>query len=916
MVKRVVLIDAYPIIFGSYYAMLKKPMRNSKGENTSIIYGFINKLEMILKDYSPSHVAVVFDSASKTFRHEAYPEYKAQRDATPEDIHKSVPIIKRIVESFNIAQFAVDGYEADDIVGTLAKKASAEGYEVLMVTPDKDYAQLVDDNIKMLRITHGNGLELLDKSAVCDKWSLTSPAQMIDHLALVGDASDNIPGCKGIGEKTAATLLAEYGNVENLLDNAANIKGAVSKKLLDGAEMTKFSKFLVTICTDVPLDVKIEDLVVKERNYNQMLSIYKEYELKSFISKYTQNFQLSKLFDNEILASTTQATLEYSNLSELSSISHDYQLIENENDIDKFLPKILCQKKVCFDTETTSSDVFSADLVGMSFSFEKNKAFFVILPEERVECQKVLEKFRPFFENEEIEKIGQNLKFDILVLRQYGISVKGKKFDTMIAHYLIQPEERHGMDYMAEKYLEYKTITYEELTQTKNGKGLPLRSVDKTRLCDYAAEDADITYQLYEIFDKELKNQNLYSLFDDLEMPLMDVLVEMETSGARVDVNALQSLNIFMKTRLEELIGEIFQLAGCEFNVSSPKQVGEVLFNKLSLADDAKKTKTGQFSTSEESLLALKSKHPIVGLILEYRGIKKLLNTYVEALPQLINPRTDKIHCSFNQTVTATGRLSSSNPNLQNIPVRDELGKEIRKCFVPDKGCKFISADYSQIELRVMAHASGDQNMIDAFNSGYDFHTQTAAKIYGVATEEVTKDMRRKAKTANFGILYGISVFGLSERLDINRDEAKELISQYFLAYPRMKEYLEETKQFARDHCYVETLFGRRRYIQDINSRNGTIRQMAERNAINAPIQGTAADIIKVAMIRIIERIKNEGLKSQMIIQVHDELNFNVPESEVDIMQKIIVEEMEGAFSMKVPLSVECIVADNWLDAH
>ena len=916
MDKRVVLIDAYPIIFGSYYAMMGKPMKNSKGENTSIIYGFVNKLEMIIKDYSPSHIAVVFDSPSKTFRHEVYPEYKAQREATPEDIHKSVPIIKRIVDAYNIDQFAVDGYEADDIVGTLAKKASSEGYEVLMVTPDKDYAQLVDDNIKMLRITHGNGLEYIDKEKVCEKWSVSSPSQIIDLLALMGDASDNIPGCKGIGEKTAVKLLAEYGDVENLLANATNIKGANSKKLIEGAEMTKFSKYLVTICTEVPIDIKIDDLKIKERKYNEMLSLFQEYELKSFISKYTQSKAYSQLFQFEELATITQEPLEFSNLSELSSVSHEYQLLENENDIDQFLPKILCCKKVCFDTETTSSDVFSADLVGMSFSFEKNKSFFVILPEERVECLKVLEKFRPFFENEEIEKIGQNLKFDILVLRQYGIFVKGKKFDTMIAHYLIQPEDRHGMDFLAERYLNYKTITYEELTQAKNGKGLPLRNVKKNLLCDYAAEDADITYQLYEVFDKELRDQNLYSLFNDIEMPMMDVLVEMESAGAKVDVDALRTLAISMNSKIEELVGSIFQYAGCEFNISSPKQVGDVLYNKLSLSEVAKRTKTGQYSTSEESLLALKSKHPIVEAILEYRGVKKLLNTYVETLPTLINPKSGKIHCSFNQTVTATGRLSSSNPNLQNIPVRDDMGKEIRKCFVPDKGCKFISADYSQIELRVMAHASGDQNMIDAFNSGYDFHTQTAAKIYGVAPEEVTKDMRRNAKTANFGILYGISVFGLSERLDISRDEAKELITQYFVAYPRMKEYLEEVKQFARDHQYVETLFGRRRYIQDITSRNGTIRQMAERNAINAPIQGTAADIIKVAMIRIIERIKNEGLKSQMIIQVHDELNFNVPENEVDIMKKIIVEEMEGAFSMKVPLSVECIVANNWLDAH
>lgn len=916
MDNRLVLIDAYPIIFGSYYALIDKPMKNSKGENTSIVYGFVNKLEMILKDYAPSHIAVVFDSAAKTFRHEAYPEYKAQRQATPEEIHASVPLIKKIVEAYNIPVFAIDGYEADDIVGTLAKRGAAEGLEVLMVTPDKDYAQLVDDNIKMLRITHGNGLELMDKDMVCEKWGIKDPSQIIDLLALMGDASDNIPGCKGVGEKTAVKLLQEFGSLEDVIEKSDQIKGALKTKVQESVEMIKFSKFLVTICTEVPIDSTIADLAMKEKKVDEMLKIFNDLELKSFITKYTQKsapVQLS-LFDD--FSTNNQVEEKYSSLSELTSVPHDYKLIENQEDIDQFLAKISTQDFYCFDTETTSTDVFSADLVGMSFSWKKNEAFFVLLPENRDEAQKIVDKFKPVFQNDKVLKIGQNLKFDVLMLKQYGVEVKGEMFDTMIAHYLIQPELRHGMDALAEQYLKYKTVTYEELTTENGKKNLPLRNVDKNRLADYAAEDADITFQLYEIFKDELVKNNLDKLFKTIEMPLMHVLSEMENAGVTIDQPTLKDSSVKMTADMDAIANEIYTLAGHSFNISSPKQVGDVIYNELNLVDKVKKTKGGQMSTSEDVLISLKSKHPIIEKILDYRGVKKLLSTYIDALPEIVNKRTGKIHTSFNQTVTATGRLSSSNPNLQNIPVRDSMGREIRRCFVASDDCVFLSADYSQIELRVMAHVSEDEGLIASFNSGFDFHQDTASKIFKVPTEEVTKEMRSKAKTANFGILYGISAFGLAERLSISRDEARQMIESYFEAFPKVYDFLEKTKAFAHEHEYVETLFGRRRFIQDINSRNGSLRQNAERNAINAPIQGTAADIIKIAMINIQREIESRGLKSRMIIQVHDELNFNVPKSEEQIMREIVQKEMESAFQMKVPLKVELSVATNWLDAH
>lgn len=916
MNNRLVLIDAYPIIFGSYYALMNKPMKNSKGENTSIVYGFVNKLEMILKDYSPSHIAVVFDSAAKTFRHEMYPEYKAQRQATPEEIHASVPLIKKIVEAYNIPVFAIDGYEADDIVGTLAKRGSAEGLEVLMVTPDKDYAQLVDDNIKMLRITHGNGLELMDKNLVCEKWGIKDPSQIIDLLALMGDASDNIPGCKGVGEKTAVKLLEEFGSVEDVIEKSENIKGALKTKVQDSVEMIKFSKILVTICTEVPIESTIDDLKIKEKKVDEMLKIFNELELKSLITKYTQKsapVQLS-LFDE--FSTNTQVEEKYSSLSELTSVSHDYKLIENQEDIEQFLAKISTQDFFCFDTETTSTDVFSADLVGMSFSWKKSEAFFILLPENRVEAQKIVDLFKPIFENENVLKIGQNLKFDVLMLKQYGVEVKGELFDTMIAHYLIQPELRHGMDALAEQYLKYKTVTYEELTTENGKKNLPLRRVDKNRLADYAAEDADITFQLYEIFKDELVKNNLDKLFKTIEMPLMHVLSEMENAGVTIDEASLKDSSVKMTADMENIANDIYTLAGHSFNISSPKQVGEVIYNEMNLVDKVKKTKGGQMSTSEDVLISLKSKHPIIEKILDYRGVKKLLSTYIDALPEIVNKHTGKIHTSFNQTVTATGRLSSSNPNLQNIPVRDSMGREIRRCFVAGDDSVFLSADYSQIELRVMAHVSEDAGLIASFNSGFDFHQDTASKIFKVPTEEVTKEMRSKAKTANFGILYGISAYGLADRLSISKDEAKQMIESYFQAFPKVYDYLEQTKAFAHEHEYVETLFGRRRFIQDINSRNGSLRQNAERNAINAPIQGTAADIIKIAMINIQREIESRGLQSRMIIQVHDELNFNVIKSEEEIMREIVQTQMESAFEMKVPLKVELSVATNWLDAH
>ena len=921
MEKKLFLIDAYALIYRAYYAFIKNPRVNSKGMNTSAILGFVNTLEDVLKTQSPTHIAVCFDPSGPTFRHEAYKEYKAQREVTPEDIKASIPIIKEIINAYNIPILEVPCFEADDVVGTVSKMAEKRGYTVYMLTPDKDYAQLVSDHIFIYRPKHGGGYEVLGIDGVKQKWGLTSPEQVIDLLGLMGDASDNIPGCPGVGEKTAVKLLEEYGSIDNLIKSTDSLKGALKKKVEENVDKINFSKFLATIRLDVPIDFNEEQLLLETPDVEKLKKIFSELEFKNILSKidppqkvYKSDPLQPSLFEEFV--DNESGEIKYSNLSDLNSTPHNYQLIDNEEKMAKFLVKISEQNFFCFDTETTGTDVFSADLVGMSFAWNEGESFYIPIPQNREEAQILVDRFKPYFENESILKIGQNLKFDLLMLKNYGVELKGKLFDTMIAHYLLQPELRHNMDYLAEIYLKYKTITYEELCGPKGKGQTPIRNVDINKLCDYAAEDADVTLKLKNILEKEIESNHLENLFYNIEMPLMPVLAQMEFDGVRIDTESLNQFSVVMSEKLQLIEKEIFSLAGYEFNVSSPKQVGELIFDRLKVVEKGRKTKTGQYSTNEEVLESLRGKHPVVDKILEYRGIKKLLSTYIDSLPALINPRTGKIHTSYNQTVTATGRLSSSNPNLQNIPIRDEDGKEIRKAFIADEGCIFFSADYSQIELRIMAHLSQDANMLEAFNSGQDVHSATAAKIYKVDMNDVTSDMRRKAKTANFGIIYGISVFGLAERLSIPRSESKELIDGYFETYPQIKTYIDKCIQITKEKGYVETLFGRKRFLPDINSRNSIVRGFAERNTVNAPIQGTAADIIKIAMVNIHKKFKENGLKSQMILQVHDELNFNVYQDELYMVKSIVVSEMQNAIKLSVPLIADCGVGANWLEAH
>ncbi len=935
--KKLFLIDAYAVIYRAYYAFIRNPRVNSKGLNTSAIFGFINTLEDVLKREKPTHIAVAFDPKGKTFRHEAYEAYKAQREATPEDIRTSVPIIKELVKAYNVALLEEPGYEADDVIGTIAKKAEKEGFEVYMLTPDKDYGQLVSEHIFMYRPRHTGGFETMGIDEVKAKYDLDSHEQVIDLLALMGDASDNIPGCPGVGEKTAVKLLQQFGSVDNMFQHTDEIKGALRTKIEENKEQIIFSRFLATIKTDVPVDFEEDKLKVESVNEETLRALFDELEFRTLSAKVFGNtttasapkksdsLQMS-LFDDppahesqtkEAISTDETETNEVSinGLRSIEDTTHNYILIDTKEKRAELLTKLLAQKSVCFDTETTGFDVFNDELVGMSFCFRKGEAYFVSLPDNADETKKIAIEFKPFFQNKNIEKIGQNLKFDLSVLLSYGIDVEGKLFDTMIAHYLLQPELRHGMDYLADIYLKYKTIHYDDLVgQGKNQKSI--RSVDINLLCDYAAEDADITFQLKMILEKELQTNALEKLFYDIEMPLMRVLGRMERNGVRIDSKALQQSSETLTEEMKRTEEEIQQMAGVEFNVGSPKQVGEVLFETLKIDEKAKKTKTGQYSTSEDVLEKIRSKHPIVGKILDYRGIKKLLSTYIDALPLLINSKTGKVHTSYNQTVTSTGRLSSTNPNLQNIPIRDAQGKEIRKAFIPDPEEIFMSVDYSQIELRIMAHLSEDPNMIEAFLEGNDIHAATAAKIYKISLSEVSSDMRRKAKTANFGIIYGISIFGLSERLNIPRVEAKELIDGYFETYPKVKEYMDASIQRAKELGYVETLLGRKRFLPDINSQNSVVRGFAERNAINAPIQGSAADIIKIAMVRIQERLDEEKLQTKMIMQVHDELNFTVANQELERVKKLVVEEMEKAFALKVPLTAECGIGANWLEAH
>ncbi len=917
------LLDAYALIYRAYYAFIKSPRINSKGFNTSAILGFVNTLEELLRKENPTHIGVAFDPSGPTFRHEAYEKYKAQREETPEAIRLSVPIIKDIIRAYHIPILEVSGYEADDVIGTLATEAGKQGITTYMMTPDKDYGQLVSDKIFMYRPKYGDKeFEVLGVEEVKAKYDISYPAQVIDMLGLMGDASDNIPGCPGVGEKTALKLIAEFGSVENLLEHTDQLKGALKTKVETNKEMIIFSKFLATIKIDVPIELKMEELVREEANEEELRKIFEELEFRNLMERIfkTEKKQVNTVpQQGDLFAEfTTNGQIEekYSNLTRLESLNYDYQLIDNEEKRRVFIQNMLTYDIISLDTETTGIDPIIAELVGMSFSVAENQAYYIPVPPKREEALKIVNELRPIFENEKSLKVGQNIKYDMLVLQNYGVEVKGKLFDTMVAHYVLQPELRHGMDYLAEIYLNYQTIHIDELIGAKGKSQLNMRDLFPEQVYKYACEDADVTLKLKNILEKELKENSIEDLFYNIEMPLVRVLAYIERNGMRLDLEALKQTSEDFTARMNGIEKDIYSLAGMEFNISSPKQVGEVLFEKLKVVEKAKKTKTGQYSTSEDVLESMRSKHPVVEKILEYRGLKKLLSTYIDSLPLLINPETGKIHTSFNQTVTSTGRLSSSNPNLQNIPIRDEDGKEIRKAFIPDDGCIFFSADYSQIELRIMAHLSEDKNMIDAFLSGYDIHAATAAKVYKIDISEVTKDMRRKAKTANFGIIYGISVFGLAERMAVDRKEAKELIDGYFETYPRVKEYMDKSIEVAKKNGYVETIFHRKRYLQDINSRNAVVRGYAERNAINAPIQGSAADIIKVAMVNIYNRFKKENVQAKMILQVHDELNFSVPVNEKELIEQIVIEEMERAYKMHVPLKADCGWGKNWLEAH
>ena len=926
------LLDAYALIYRAYYAFLKNPRINSKGENTSAILGFVNTLEEVIQKEQPTHLGVAFDPSGGTFRHEAYPEYKAQREETPEAIRFAVPIIKRLLAAYNIPVLEEPGYEADDVIGTLAHQADKQGIETFMMTPDKDYGQLVTNRVKMYRPAVGKSAEeILGPAEVSQKWGISSPTQVIDILGLMGDAVDNIPGCPGVGEKTASKLVQDFGSIENLIENTDKLKGALKEKIENNIEQIKTSKWLATIKTDVPIQLDMEMLKMEEPNQEALQKIFEELEFRTLMRKKITsptptpvskpekkgNAIQGDLFSGFGDSNEEEATLFSDNNTIGNSMlrynkeTADYQLVDTPDKRKNLVAILQGAKEICLDTETTGTDPIKARLVGVSFSIKEGQGWYVPVYEK----QEALELLRPIYENPDIIKVGQNLKYDLQVLQNHGIELRGPMFDTMIAHYLLHPEMRHGMDYLAEAYLHYQTIHIDELIGTgKNQKSMAELSPEEVYV--YACEDTDITLRLKNLFAPELEKEGLMKLFQEIEMPLMPVLAYMERNGVCIDTEGLRETSVLYSEEMQRIEEEIYQLAGVHFNISSPKQVGEVLFDQMKITNKPKKTKTGQYATTEEILVSLKSKSPIVGKILEYRGLKKLLSTYIDALPELINPDTGHIHTSFNQTVTTTGRLSSSNPNLQNIPVRDEQGKEVRKAFIPEAGQEFFCADYSQIELRIMAHLSGDENLIEAFNAGQDIHAATAAKIFHKALEEVTSDERRKAKTANFGIIYGISAFGLAERLDVSRTEAKELIDGYFLTYPGVKEYMEKSIAMAREKGYTETIFKRRCYLPDINSNNANVRGNAERNAINSPIQGSAADIIKIAMIRVYQRMKAEGIRSKMILQVHDELCFTVLPEEKDRLQKIVVEEMQNAVQMRIPLIADTGWGSNWLEAH
>lgn len=919
--KKLFLLDAFALIYRSYYAFIRNPRFNSKGVNTSAMLGFTNTLVQLLETENPHYIGVVFDVSAPTFRHKMYKEYKANREQMPEDLRKSIPYIRRIIDAFNIPIIEMEGFEADDVIGTLAQKAKAEGFDTYMMTPDKDYAQLVDEHIRMYKpAKQGAAPEIWGPDEVKKNFGIENPRQVIEILGLTGDASDNIPGCPGIGPKNAEKLIAEFGSIEGIYQNIDKLTGKQKENLIEYEDQVRLSKTLATIIQEVPIKFDKKSLTREEFNANVLKALFQELEFKTLADRLiTKEAPMSQATQQSLFHESEQGMPASTKLENIDTTPHQYYLAETEMQRASLRAELSVSDAFCFDTETTGLDPHSSEIVCLSFAFRKHEAYCVTLPPKRSEAQKVLDEFREVFGDERILKIGQNMKFDMLMLGNYGIEVKGKMYDTMLAHYLIEPEQRHNLDYLCEVYLNYEKIHTESLIGKKGKNQLTMRSVPKEKLRDYSCEDADLTFQLKEAIDPELDKYEMRELFENIEMPLVQVLVHMEQAGVKIDTRVLKDYAVTLREQIIGVEKEIFELAGEEFNISSPKQLGPILFEKLKISsgDQAKKTKTKQYSTSEEVMVKLADKHPVINKILEFRGLKKLLSTYVEALPELVNPKTGKIHTSYNQAVTATGRLSSVNPNLQNIPIRDEQGREIRRAFIPSgQDYQFLSADYSQIELRIMAALSKDKEMIKAFREGKDIHAITAAKIFKVPENEVTSEMRRKAKTANFGIIYGISAFGLSQRLNIPRTEAKELIDGYFENFPDIKVFMDKQIEMARKNGYVQTIKGRKRYLSDINSANGVVRGMAERNAINAPIQGSAADIIKVAMINILEKFKVEQLKSKMVLQVHDELNFDALDSELERVKSIVKKEMEHAIEMEVPLTVEMNAADNWLDAH
>jgi len=936
MKNKIFILDAYALIFRAYYAFIKNPRVNSKGLNTSAIFGFINTLEEILKKEDPTHIGVAFDPPGPNFRHEMYKEYKANRDATPEDIKLAVPYIKQILEAYNIPVIEVAGYEADDVVGTLAKRFGSDESEVYMMTPDKDYAQLVDENIFMYKPSRsGNGPEILGVDEVNKKFGIDNPLKVIDILALWGDASDNVPGVPGVGEKTASKLIAKFGDIDNIYENIHKLVGKQKINVESNKEQLYLSRELVTIKLDVPVDIELQNLEREKADFDKLNTIFDDLEFNNLKARVfgAEYKQADSSTDNKVISKKEDKNQLQFDLfgggdalvSEDSRVSFDktkedldYKMLETVFEIKQLVSELEKTDIFCFDTETTGLDPLESEIIGVAFSTKEKQAFYVVIPDDFDEAKGVLAYFKEIFDDKEKIVIGQNLKYDISILKNYGIDVSCQLFDTMIAHYLIEPEQKHNLDFLSSKYLGYKMISIEELIGPKGKNQKNMKDIDVAVVSDYACEDADITFRLKDIFEKNLKEKNLEDLFYNIEMPLINVLVSMEREGVNIDSETITNYSKELKGELAIIQNKIFEYAGKEFNIASPKQLGVVLFEDLKVTSNPKRTKTKQYSTGEEELVKLVDKHPIINEILEFRSVNKLINTYVDVLPGLVHEKTGRIHTSFNQAITATGRLSSNNPNLQNIPIREERGRKLRASFVArDDNSIFFSADYSQIELRLMAHLSEDQNMLEAFNKfSLDIHTATAAKIFKLGEEEVTREMRAKAKTANFGIIYGISAFGLSQRLNISRKEAKELIENYFETFPGVKLFMDKCIEIAREKEYVETIFGRRRYLPDINSRNAVVRGFAERNAINAPIQGSAADIIKLAMINVQNKFEEQNLKSKMILQVHDELNFDVVKYELDVVERIVSEEMTEVVKLKVPLEVESGTGVNWLDAH